>query len=73
VPSSQDKHFSKIKTIVESKNILVITESDELAKKGASISFFTVSGRIKFKLNNTMIDAMDMKISSSLLGVAVII
>lgn len=73
VPSSQDKHFLKIKGIVESKNVLVITESDELATKGACISFFTEEGRLKFKLNKSMIEAMNMKISGSLLGVAVII
>jgi hypothetical protein len=73
VPSSQDKNFTKVKTSVAGKNILVITESENLAKKGAGISFFIDEGRLKFKLNKSLIEGMNMKVSGSLLGVAVII
>lgn len=59
-----------IKTTKE-KSILVVTESIGFAKKGATINFVIVDNRQKFELNQANAEKNHLKVSSSLLALAI--
>lgn len=57
----------------KSKNILLVSEGNGLAKKGSSINFLIVDGKLKFELNKKTIQDTGLKVSSELLGLAILI
>lgn len=57
----------------KSKNYLLVTESNGLAKKGACINFVVVDGKLKFELSKSAVKDAGLKVSSELLGLAIVI
>ena len=56
---------------LSSKGVLVITEQDHMAERGAHINFIaTQDSKIGFELNTTMAQQSGLKVSSSLAGLA---
>lgn len=66
VPESQNGNLQAILNKVENKPILVVTESPNLIKNGANISFVKVEGKLKFELNKTSSTKMGLNILSAL-------
>jgi len=58
---------------VSGQSTLVITDRQGLGKKGSGINFKTVNGNLKFELNQAAISSSNLKISSQLTGMAIII
>jgi|GEM_PF-5095885 len=73
VPSSQKKLFKDINEATKGKNILVVTEDEQFAKQGASISFYLSEGRLRFILNKAVTDSQRLKVNGKLLSMAKII
>ncbi|NMM49555.1 YfiR family protein [Marinigracilibium pacificum] len=67
------KDFDNYKAQTAGKPILLITEERGLGKRGSSINFIVVNGKLKFELNKSVIDAQKLRVSSSLTQVAVMI
>jgi hypothetical protein len=57
----------------KSNSTLVITEKDGAAKQGAIVNFIEASGRVRFELNKTNAAAHNLKISSDLERLAIVI
>lgn len=56
---------------LSSQGVLVITEHEDMAEKGAHINFIaTQDSRIGFELNTTMTQQSGLKVASSLAGLA---
>jgi ribosomal protein L31 len=55
------------------KPTLIITDKTGLAKKGSGINFKTVNGKLKFEINQAAISNANLKISSQLTGMAILI
>ncbi len=70
LPSTQGKLFSTIKSAIEGKGVLLVTEDESYAAQGAGISFYTEGGKLKFIINKSATEAQNLKISSSLLSLA---
>ncbi|MCX2745149.1 YfiR family protein [Mangrovivirga sp. M17] len=70
---NKSREFDSYKAKTAGKPILFITEDRGLGKKGSSINFIVVNGKLKFELNKSVIDAQKLRVSSSLTQVAVVI
>lgn len=56
---------------IKGKAILLVTEQPGLAKKGSAINFVVVDNRQKFELNQINAEKNNLKVSSSLLALAI--
>ncbi len=59
--------------VQDAKNILIVGESENFARKGGMIGFITEDGRIKLQINWQLFKRSDLKISAKLLEVADVI
>jgi hypothetical protein len=67
VPSNNTYLAAKLIERFGTQPILIITEEPDLTKKGASVSFKLVSGKLRFQINEEVIKAKGMKVSSALI------
>jgi hypothetical protein len=65
--------FELLNKSIGSRSILLVTEEDGFAEKGAGISFFLEGSKLKFKLNKSAIESKNIKISTSLMAMATVI
>ena len=73
VGKSKSGAFEDIKTAITGKSTLVITDKSGLGKKGSGINFKTVNNKLKFELNQAAIASANLKVSSQLTGMAIMI
>ncbi len=66
IPESQKSNLASIKSKIENKPILIITESPGLTKNGAGISFVKAEGKIRFDINKTAISRTGLVVANSL-------
>ena len=52
---------------------LIVTEREGMIKKGGLINFVTVDGKLRFELNQRALDKAGLKVSSQLLGLAILV
>jgi hypothetical protein len=69
----KSKDFDALKAATAGKSILTITDNNNLGKKGSCVNFREVDGKLKFEINQASITAASLKISSSLLSVAIVL
>jgi hypothetical protein len=65
--------FEDIKKKCEGKGTLLITDKQGLGQKGSSINFRTVDSKLKFELNQKVIEASNLKVSGALASMAILI
>lgn len=63
--------ISDILARLKGKATLLVTEQPGLARKGSAINFVVVENRQKFELNQTNAEKNNLKVSSSLLALAI--
>jgi hypothetical protein len=73
VSKSKSATFNAVKAKVMGKSTLVITDKLGLGKKGSLINFKTVDNKLKFELNQAAVDKANLKVSSQLSGMAIVI
>jgi hypothetical protein len=74
ITNSGSKHFKDIVDIVGEKPILLVTEREGFAKKGAAINFVILENNtIKFELNKATLEKQKLKMSSDLQKLALIV
>jgi hypothetical protein len=66
IPESQKGNLASVKSKVEGKSVLIITESPGLVKNGAGISFIKQEGKIKFDLNKSGLMKLGLVVSDGL-------
>lgn len=72
IPTTGSGSLNSVLKATNGKNVLVVTQED-LAEQGAGISFFTKSGKLKFKLNQSALKNAGLQTSSNLLSFATVI
>ena len=71
IPSSTNSGAtSKLIESFNSRPVLVITEQENLTKKGASISFKIIDGKLRFQINEEVIKTKGLKMASALSSMA---
>ena len=74
VAPSKSSAIKQLKEQMKDKPILIVGEREGLAKKGASLSFVTMDDdELKFDINKKEIEQHQLKISSSLLSLGIVV
>lgn len=73
VGKSKNKDFDAIKASTTGKSVLTITDGNGLGQKGSCINFKVVDGKLKFELNQATVSGSNLKISSQLSSMAILI
>ncbi len=67
------KQFDGIHEKFSGKPTLMITDKSGLGKKGSCINFKEINGRLKFEINQKSIESNNLKISSQLAGMGILL
>jgi hypothetical protein len=70
VPEAESKKISEIRAAVSGKNVLIVTEEDQI-KKGATISFVVEDDRLRFKIKKSLLTEAGLVASEGLLKIAI--
>lgn len=70
---SKSREFEDIKGSISGKSVLTITDGNGLGEKGSCINFKVVGGKLKFELNQASVNDSNLKISSQLASMAIMI
>lgn len=73
IPDNQSSSFQSIDAATRGKTVLIVTENEDLASKGASISFYLEGNKLKYVINKSATSARNIKMSSSLLSLGKVI
>jgi hypothetical protein len=73
IDRTKSGEFDAINNKVKGKGTLVVTDRNGLGSKGSCINFKTVDEKLKFELNQHAIEASNLKVSSALTSMAILI
>lgn len=73
VDKTKSGEFDTVNSRVKGKGTLVITDKTGLGEKGSGINFKTVDNKLKFELNQKVLEASNLKVSGSLTSMAILI
>jgi hypothetical protein len=73
VGKSKNKEFENIKASTSGKSILTVTDGNGLGQKGSCINFKVINGKLKFELNQSTVSGSNLKVSSQLSSMAILI
>jgi hypothetical protein len=71
VPIGSTNTLAKVLEKTKGKPILIVTEQENMVRKGACFSFRVVEGKMKFQINQEAIKNAGLKVASSLSSMAV--
>ncbi len=73
VGKAKSREFENIKSSIEGKSILTVTDGNGLGQKGSCINFKVIDGKLKFEMNQTTLTGSNLKVSSQLSSMAIMI
>jgi hypothetical protein len=73
IDRSKSGEFEAINNKVKGKGTLLITDKNGLGEKGSGINFKTVDNKLKFELNQKVVESSNLKVSGALSSMAILI
>jgi hypothetical protein len=73
IGKSKNREFDAVKTSTTGKSILTVTDGNGLGQKGSCINFKVIDGKLKFELNQATVNASNLKVSSQLSSMAILL
>ena len=73
IPADQSGQLAAILTKTTNQSILLITEGPGLGSKGSDINFIQKDGKLAFELNQAAANSHKLKVSNTLMGMAILI
>ncbi len=73
IPADQSAQLPTALTKIGNQSILLITEGPGLGSKGSDINFIQKDGKLAFELNQAAAGKHNLKISNTLMGMAILI
>lgn len=73
ISEGQSSALASVSGKLQGKNILIISETNGGAKKGAGINFVIVDDKMKFELNKGAIEKQGLKVSGDLTKLAIVV
>jgi len=73
VGRSKNRDFDIIKSSVTGKSVLTITDGNGMGQKGSCINFKVIDGKLKFELNQATVTGSNLKVSTQLSSMAILI
>jgi hypothetical protein len=71
IPAENSSMLPAVLKKTKGKNTLIVTEKPGLAKQGAAINIIPIDNKLKFELNKETIEKYNLKVSSTLLALAI--
>ncbi len=73
IGKSKSRDFDDVKASTNGKSILTVTDGNGLGQKGSCINFKVIDGKLKFELNQGTVSSSNLKVSSQLSSMAILI
>lgn len=73
IDNSKSGEFENARNATHGKGTLIITDKNGLGNRGSAINFKTVDNKLKFELNQKAVESANLKVSSSLTAMAILI
>lgn len=73
ISPEQEVNLPEIVKKLKGSNTLIITEKQGMVKQGAAINFIVQNSKQKFELSKTNAEKFDLKISSNLVSLAIVV
>jgi hypothetical protein len=73
IGKSKSREFDNVKTSTAGKSVLTVTDGNGLGQKGSCINFKVIDGKLKFELNQGTVTGANLKVSSQLSSMAILI
>lgn len=73
IPKDKSGELNAVKKALGSQPTLVITEKEGLGSQGSGINFVQIDGRWKFELNESAVSSQNLKVSSELKRLAILL
>jgi hypothetical protein len=73
IPKNVKTPLQEFLTKTENKGVLVVSEKQGYASKGASINFVIIDKKLKFEANTKALSSAGLKVSAQLLKLAIIV
>jgi hypothetical protein len=73
IDRSKSNEFDAVNNKVKGKGTLVVTDRNGLGSKGSCINFKTVDEKLRFELNQSAIEASNLKVAGALTSMAILI
>jgi len=73
IPTSQSDQIGLVKSRLSNSATLIISEKNGLGRKGSGINFVVENGRWRFELNRSVVENQNLKVSSELDKLAIVI
>lgn len=73
IPTTYSGNLNEALSKVKGKSTLVITDKPGQAKQGAAINFVSIDNKQKFELNKSNLEKYNLKVSNSLVNLAIVV
>ena len=73
ISEQETQYLDAIIEQLKNRKILIVSDSEGMAEKGASVNFVLIGGKLKFELNSTVVENAGFKVSSQLQKLAIVI
>lgn len=73
IGKAKSKELENIRSGITNRPVLTITNGEGLAKKGSCINFRLIDGKLRFELNAAELTSSNLKVSSALTSMAILI
>ena len=73
ISGSAEQNLPEILDSIRNKNILTIGDTKGFAQKGVAINFVVVNEKMRFQINSSVLDGLDLRVSSQLLKLALFV
>lgn len=73
VGKSKSKEFENVKSTIDGKPVLTVTDGNGLGQKGSCINFKVIDGKLKWELNQTTFSNSNLKVSNQLSSMSILI
>jgi hypothetical protein len=73
ISESASSKLSSIVSDIGDKPVLIVSDTPGMAKKGSVINFIEEEGKIKFELNQKYAESRGLKVSGSLVSLAILV
>jgi hypothetical protein len=73
IGKSKNRDFDEVRTSTTGKSVLTVTDGNGLGHKGSCINFKVIDGKLKFELNQATVNASNLKVSSQLSSMAILL
>lgn len=71
VPVSTKVDLNQLLAAWGNKNVMICTERDGWGRRGSTVNFITVDGKIKFEVNNASLNRSGLKMATSITSLAI--